>query len=451
MTYSLMEHQKVALAFMDMCDDGLLIAYDIGCGKTMIALEWIRRALNRGTISNALVICPASLVSSWKQAIGDCVNFGYDPGEIEMLERAITITSYQKTYRTDTKVLRFKDGSVYEKKEKVIRDEIDKEWDVIICDESHNLGGHSSVQTKTCIKLAKHAKRRFALSGTPLHGGGGKQDWCKMYGQIQFITGGQRWRSWYHFCKECVYSFDKWHMPRTWLDDNCEKVFKDYTISCRRDDCIDLPGYMETDIRCELAESKMYKDIRRGDISKYSITCEAAGTQYAKLLQVVSGSCITDTGTLELKCGKDEMLINILDGTDEKIVIFCMYKASIARCERICKDRGRDVVTFDGSSKTDTWREFRDGQRDTLVIQYGSGSEGLNLQNAHICVFYEPTLSALRLEQAAGRLYRQGQETKCLYYYLTTADTIEDKVWRVTRSGKDVNNEMLEQLAHGEL
>ena len=80
-----------------------------------------------------------------------------------------------------------------------------------------------------------------------------------------------------------------------------------------------------------------------------------------------------------------------------------------------------------------------------IICQYQSGSVGLNLQRAHIMVMFEPCMSALLLEQATGRIYRKGQNKKCIYYYLVTPGSVERKVLDTVRSGMDVSNAMLNE------
>ena len=166
-----------------------------------------------------------------------------------------------------------------------------------------------------------------------------------------------------------------------------------------------------------------------------------------KLLQICSGSMRNRTGTLTFATSKDAALGDIIDGTSSKVVVFCKYTASVDRCAEICRKHGRKTVVFDGRSKGPVWRELQYGDADALVCQYASGGPGLNLQASSCMVFYEPTRSALELEQATGRIYRNGQESRCVYHYLYTTGTLEPKVWDTVRAGRNVSDELLNQLA----
>lgn len=451
--YRLREHQLYALELM-YSNTELLIAYTMGTGKTMIALSWIRYALKQGLIKDALVVCPAGLVGMWHQAIDELSLFeGFDSRTIDRIRDAVTVVSYQRTWvskRVPTG--KYKGGREIIRKVVSLRPEVDKPWGAVIIDESHSIGAHNSNQTATAITLGKLARYRFAMSGTPVHGGGGKEDFSKLYGQLQFLTRGTAFKHWTDFCKECVCGYDRWGSPNDYRVSHCRRLLQEYGIVCRLEDCIDMPGKVEQMMPASLAEKKVYDDIKDGRIGPYGFDVEIAGGQYIKMLQVCSGSVkVDDKRTLQFRCNKDGILGDILNGTDDAVVVFCTYRASVDRCVKIGRKAGRKVISFDGRSKGDTWKDFQDGKADMIVCQYQAGSAGLNLQRSHTMVFFEPNTSALIMEQAQGRIYRSGQDKKCIYYYLYTPKTIEEKVLNTVKSGVDVTNDMLRRWSEGEL
>ena len=78
------------------------------------------------------------------------------------------------------------------------------------------------------------------------------------------------------------------------------------------------------------------------------------------------------------------------------------------------------------------------------MCQYQSGGVGIDLYASHTCVFYEPTMSSLLLDQAKARIRRRGQEKHCLYYHIVT-DGIDRRISDTVRSGVDVTNGMLDE------
>lgn len=451
--YKLMEHQQYALELMT-SSAYLGIYYAPGTGKTMIALSWVKYALKQGLIKDALVVCPAGLVGMWYQALDDLPLFeGFDQRTICNIRNAITITSFQKTWHSERKFTGYDDNG-NKKYQKIVslRPEVDKPWGAVFIDESHSIGSHNSNQTLAAITLGKLARFRYAMTGTPVHGGGGQEDFSKLYGQLQFLMKGNAFEHWTAFCREYVTGYDNWRQPNSYNVGKCRKLLQEHGIVCRLEDCIDMPGKVEQDVPCKLMEKTVYEDIMNGELDKYDMDIEIAGGQYLKMLQICSGSMkLDESRTLKLKTSKDGALGDILNGTDDAVVVFCTFRASVDRCVEIGKKAGRKVVSFDGRSKRETWKDFQNGKVDMIVCQYQAGSAGLNLQRSHTMVFFEPNTSALIMEQAQGRIYRRGQDKKCIYYHLYTPKTIEEKVMKTVRSGVDVSNDMLRRWSEGEL
>lgn len=445
--WQLAKHQKFALFMMD-CNPCMGIFYDMGCGKTAIALSWILAHLKSGDIQDALVICPASIVASWGIGITNMINFeGVSADDVELLRKSVFITSYQKTYKSAKVPVNHRNGEVSYTRSVKLREEIDKPWGAVFLDESHKAGAHNSLTTKVMLTIAKLTNHRYIMSGTPVHGGGGKPDYKKMYGQLKFLDDGV-WKNWTDFCKKYVTSYNPWRQPRSYRDEECEELLQSYGIVCRLEDVFDMPGYSEVTVPCELAEKKVYKDIKNGNILPYGIEIEISGAQYTKLLQICSGSMKRENDTMELKTSKDDALADILEGTEGKVVVFCRFTASVMRAAEVCRKCGRKTIIYNGAAKKGAWTEFQYGDADAIVCQYQSGSEGLDLFASSIEVIYEPCYSAKDLEQAKSRVYRKGQTHPCVYYYLQTPNTIEEKVLMTVRSGVDVTKDMLERWAH---
>lgn len=458
--FKLYDHQEMVISMMD-ANEQMGIFAEIGTGKTNMALFWTLRAYKRKEISRVLVICPASLVKSWENAIEDMIDFEEVTKEdVDLMKNIVTIRSFQKTYRTEKVRIGKRNGLEAYRKVINLRDDVDRLWSAIIVDESHSIGAHDSIQTKAAITLSQLSKHRYIMTGTPVHGAAGRESFEKLYGQFQFLYKGKMWRNWTDFTTRYVTSWDRFHKPATWDVKSCHRLMQNHAVVIRAEDCIDLPGFTQMDVPCNLDSkaSKIYKDIRTGNCEPYGVTIPVAGGQYLKLLQIVSGSCKQDEDhTLNFPCSKDDVFLDLINSTDSKrFVVFCKYTASVDRVVELCKKAKKEVLVYDGRNSRKpgkkTWELFDDGKGDILVAQYASGSAGLNLQaDCYMCIFFEPCLSALQLEQAHGRIYRTGQKQHCVYYYLVTKKSLEERVWKEVKEGRDVSNQTLIDWAHDEL
>lgn len=451
--FKLAEHQEYAVYMMDV-NPSLGLFYDLGTGKTMIALAWIYRAMQRGEIQTALVVCPASLVSNWGENIDKMTQFeGFTAAGVAELKKAVTVVSFQKTYRVARTPVQHRDGQTTVKRSISLRPEIDRPWGAVIVDELHNLGGHSSIQTKAALTLARLTKHRYGLTATPVTGGKGKEDFSKLYGEIRFLEP-DIWPNWTTFCGRYVTNYDRWHNPTDYNIPSCRALMINHAIVCRLEDCFDMPDRVESVISCPLVETKAYRDLKKGNYEPYNIDIEMAGGQYTKMLQVCSGSMKRTPeqgGTLVMRCSKDEAFTEVLNSTNDKVVVFCTYRASVDRCAELCRKAGRDTIVYDGRCRDKSaWKKFQYGSATAIVCQYNSGSEGLDLFASCHMIMWEPCFSARLFKQATGRIYRKGQTKRCEFVYLSTPGTLEEKSWNTVRSGVEITVEMLENWAHGE-
>lgn len=450
--FKLAKHQQYASDMMENSYQ-LGIFYEAGTGKTMCVLDWLyqsfKKGVKNGGIKNALVICPASIVSSWESAIDKMLQFkGYTAYGVRQMHQLVTIRSYQKTYQRVETQIKHRDGTIDKKKVLKIRPDILHEWGAIIIDESQGLGAHDSTQTKIALQMSYLTERRYILSGTPVSGGGGGEDFKKLYGQLKFLEP-ELWGSYKEFCSELVTGYDYFNKPNAYNVEKCRELMRNYGIVARLDTCYDMPDSLDIPIDIELPNQTIpvYRDILAGRVEEYHMELKTGGSRYIKLLEVVSGFLKTEEEEpREYITNKPEALGNVLDSTEDKVVVFCNFRHSIDVCEEVCRNYGKTVV-YDGRSKTDTWRDFQFGDAKYLICQYQSGGVGIDLFASHTMVFYEPTTSSLLLEQSKARIRRKGQTKKCLYYWIATKGTLEKKATDTVRAGVDVTREMLDEWA----
>lgn len=445
MTFTLARHQVYGSSLMDAVGS-IGLFFGCGCGKTATVLDWVYRHVQDGSVSQVLVVCPASLRANWALSIDRMSEFeGYTQEGIAKVREAVEIRSYQGIYKRIRKVVQHRNGQESERTIYGLRDEVNHPWDAIIADESHALGSHSSVQTRMMLNLAKLSETRVTLSGTPVTGGGGRADWSKMYGQVEFLDPGF-FGTWTKFKARCVRSIDPWGNPSTYNEAECERIINAHGIFVRLEEIRDMPDKIFTmlpvpmDPRAEGA----YADIRNGNVAPWGVDIKVAGGQYAKLFQICSGFLYRDDGTVQdFKTPKEEVVRQLVEGADGKVVIFARFTRSI---ERLCAIFPQ-AVRYDGKSKGPTWQEFQYGSAPILIVQYDSGNAGIDLFASHLMIFYEPTLSALQLDQAQDRIYRTGQTNQCRYWFLYSQGTYEEKAVESVRSGVDVTRSLMDKWA----
>lgn len=160
----------------------LLLADDVGLGKTIEAGLILRELLTRRRVRRVLVLCPASLRLQWRQEMQDKFSLPFD-----VVDRASThalqkhlgmdanpwrvfsriISSYDYLKQPDVleqfrSACRVPEGSPH------------LPWDLLIVDEAHNLSpapfGEESDLTRMLRILAPHFEHKLFLTATPHNG-----------------------------------------------------------------------------------------------------------------------------------------------------------------------------------------------------------------------------------------------------------------------------------------
>lgn len=136
-----------------------------------------------------------------------------------------------------------------------------------------------------------------------------------------------------------------------------------------------------------------------------------------------------------------EQLEELLQSTAEHVLIFYVYNVSRDAILDVAKKCKR--VVYEQSGHASHLPKGTPAKPSVTILQYQSGSAGLNLQYAPISVFYEPSYSYQDMYQAVGRNYR-GEITKMVrHYYFKVERTIDMSVYACLDRKVDFNESIL--------
>ncbi len=132
------------------------------------------------------------------------------------------------------------------------------------------------------------------------------------------------------------------------------------------------------------------------------------------------------------KCGKLLALIRDLrkQRPDDKIIIFTEFRDTLCFLERKITEENLLVAKIMGGMSPEMKQQqalYFESHADILLGTEAAG-EGLNLQFANIAINYELPWNPNRLEQRVGRVYRYGQKKRVYTYNFKTAFPIDDAV-----------------------
>lgn len=179
---------KPLLKFLNSPNRSVLIADEVGLGKTIEAGHILLELKARGEFKSALIVCPNSLKIKWQTELKD--KFGLNFKIYESLQDAVEhmksnpqnargILNYEKI-RVKRKLKETDDENQKKsKKKKNIKEEPSnvlieflksgiRKYSIVLCDEAHKLRNHETLQYHGMSEILNYAVSAVFLTATPI-------------------------------------------------------------------------------------------------------------------------------------------------------------------------------------------------------------------------------------------------------------------------------------------
>lgn len=447
----LWSHQVEAVRFLAPLRAGGCF-FEMGCGKTRVALELLRL----WETNFALVVAPKTVLQVWEREAKKHLDGHFSVTVLNGTLPARTKQAEQAMRRKGSLVVVNYEAVWLEPLASLLKRALPG---VIILDEAHRIkapGGKSSRFLKDLGKLARH---RLALTGTPI-----PHSPLDAYALYRFLEPNIFGYSFTRFrARYAVMGGYGGHEVKGWqnLEELHEKM---YRIACRvrSEDVLDLPETMDEVLTYELSPkaTKIYRDLEKhliADIETGEITAANAMVKLLRLQQLTGGWLRADDSDRpeQVDSGKGELLKDLLDGmtssddlwidaTKEQVVVFCRFHQDLDSILAACKSLGITCAELSGRrSELSLW-ESRDAQ--VLAAQLQSGGLGIDLTAARYCIFYSHGFSLGDYQQARARVHRPGQSRKVTYYHLCAAGTVDEKVIKALDNRADLVKFVIDDL-----
>lgn len=136
---------------------------------------------------------------------------------------------------------------------------------------------------------------------------------------------------------------------------------------------------------------------------------------------------------------------DILDSTQDRLVVFYQFTCELDALQKICENRNRPVSVVNGSIKN--LSSYEQESNSVTLVQYQAGAMGLNLQKANKIVYFSLTEEAELFQQSMKRIHRIGQKRPCFYYMLICQNSIEDQeILPTLNIRKDLTDDLFEEV-----
>lgn len=421
---TLMKHQVMAIDFIMSQwrnGKGAALFHEMGLGKTISALV----ACGNAGSSRVLVICPLSVIISWRE---DIKKVGGVDFEIKMI-------NYESAWRRQREILKF-------------------DPDTVILDEAHKIKNHRASQSRYCHGLSR-IRRRLVLTGTPI-----TQSPLDAWSIFRFLQPDVFAPSYYAFRNRYANliereRFDtKKKFPLVTgfrrLEELSEKMSTVSNTALKKD-CLDLPEKIHQVRRVTLspAARRIYERVNKDVIIELerekTLTVNHVLTRLLRLQQVASGNLKDDSGQdVEIGSEKLNELTDLLTGelAGQQAVIYCLFINDIRRIANTLLKLGvsHGIISGDVSleARTGIVKGFQDGELRILICQQRTGGIGLNLTAANNVIYYSFGWSTESWVQSQDRIHRIGQTKTCFYTYLIAEHTVDEVVYKVIKENWDV-------------
>lgn len=308
----------------------------------------------------------------------------------------------------------------------------------LMLDESQYIQNETAKRSKFVLSL--QPENVILLSGTPTSG-----KYEKLWSQCKLLGWG--------ISKDAFWNT---YVETEWIEDpasgykrqtvtgykNIErlkrKLAQHGAVFMKTEEAFDLPDQQEIMVKVPVS-----KEYRRFMKNSY--------LQLDEVTELVGDTILTKFLYARQLCGqyspdKVEAVADLIDSTDERMVIFYNFNAELDILKCLAAKKERPFSEVNGKKKDLTAYEERS---DSLTfVQYQAGATGLNLQKARMTIYFTLPFgkgSCAIWEQSKKRTHRIGQGQKCLYYYPLCKGSIEEKNLINLRLGKEYNERLFEK------
>ena len=415
----------------------VLLADEVGLGKTIEAGIVLKEYILRGMAERTLVLTPASLVGQWRE-------------ELEIKFGLAFATTYDPLLRDGPQAFWAQDRIVASIATARRREHAacltKRQFDLVIVDEAHHLRDRSSQSWKLVDSLNK--RFLLLLSATPV-----QNDLVELYNILTLLKPGI-----FKTLKEFRLAYMTPGKPRQPANSaRLRALMRGVMIrNTRAVVALRLPRRHATTIKVAAGpgESEAYAElvaaarhlVSEGEGGRKRLAVHhllrAAGSSPRAAAAAVARIAARNPGKpvwADLANrwaaieggGKEAALLDLVRrNPTEKKLVFVHSRETLAHVAGLLEKADISLACFDGSlsgvEKDAAIDAFRD--RASVLLCTQSGGEGRNIQFCNTLINFDVPWNPMAIEQRIGRIDRIGQSREVFIFNLVTRGTLEEQV-----------------------
>ena len=450
------EHQLTALGASHNKENFALFM-EMGTGKSKVLIDNIAMLYDKGKINAALIVAPKGMYHNWERQelplhMPEHVLYQtitWSPAETKKQQSAL-----KKLFIHDEDLVIFLmniEAFSTKKGVRIAERFLLAHSALMAIDESTTIKSPTASRTKNVLKLRFLAKYRRILTGAPV-----TKSPLDLYTQCFFLDPDfLDFSSYYAFKNRYAIMVDRnvgTHSFRHVMGyrrlDELNGKLDSFSYRVLKDDCLDLPEkvYMKRIITLTPEQKKMYGEMKKfalAELKGKKTTATSALAQLVRLHQITCGHLTTDDGEIRtLKNNRIKELLDILEETDGKVIIWAVYRHDIKEITNVLSERygAKCVESFFGDTldrdRQDIVDRFQDRESDLrfFVGNPKTGGFGLTLTASHTVIYYSNSYDLEVRLQSEDRAHRISQDKKVTYIDLITEGTVDELIVKNLRS-----------------
>ena len=328
-------------------------------------------------------------------------------------------------------------------------------------DESTTIKNPTAKRTKNILKIGDLAKYRRILTGSPV-----TKSPLDLFSQCEFLDP-------YHLGHASYYSFRARYANMVKRNfggrqvqlvvsyrrlDELADILDKFSYRVLKEDCLDLPEKVFTKRLVELTpeQDKAYKQMKQMALAMLDngevMTTVNVMTQLMRLHQITCGHFKADDGTTTaLKNNRMDALLQLLEETDGKVIIWANYREDIKNIVAALKKAYGDASTVeyhggvDSTLRQEHIAQFqqKNGPTRYFVGNAQTGGYGITLTAANTVIYYSNSYDLEKRLQSEDRAHRIGQTGSVTYVDLIAENTVDDKIVKSLRNKINIANEIM--------
>lgn len=389
-----------------------VLADEMGLGKTMQAVVGMRLLAHQRIVKRALLVCPKPLVTNWQR-------------EFAMWAPELLVTVLKGNQATREFLWKSEaPGILLANYELLVRDreflaEINQPFDLMVIDESQRIKNRLGTTNEVICSVPR--SRSWALTGTPI-----ENSIEDLVGIFQFVSPG------------CLHPGMKAPAIRRSVDDYVIRRTKDHVLT-------DLPPKLFRDAEIDLSPEQWQSYTRaeeEGVVHLSEMRAELTIQHVFELVLRLKQICNFDPATgASSKADRLEADLEECVASGRKAIVFSQWVKTI---ETLSSRLARfNPLEYHGKIPTgrrdqviDTFRNEPD--RHILLMSYGAGSVGLNLQFAGYVFLFDRWWNPAVEDQAINRAHRIGAAGPVTVTRMLALGTIEERINKVLEEKREL-------------